>query len=47
MERKEYRDENNVCRKWIQIKESCSKCLFDTLCRYEDNQEEIRKNEDK
>lgn len=36
MERKETRDENNVCRYELQI-ESCRQCLFDALCTYEDN----------
>ena len=39
--RKEWRDENNVCRRWIQmVKKSCKKCLFDALCSYEDMKNE-------
>lgn len=35
MEKRESRDENNVCRNWIQIL-SCKKCLFEVLCWLED-----------
>lgn len=40
IKRKESR-ENWICRYWLQI-ESCRKCLFDALCSYEDNQNEIK-----
>lgn len=36
MEKRESRDENNVCRYGLQI-ESCRQCLFDALCSYQDN----------
>jgi len=41
MEKREYRDENWVCRNWIQmIKKSCKQCIFDALCTYLDNKNE-------
>ena len=47
MENREYRDENWVCRNWIQmLKKSCRQCLFDTLCTYQDNKNDRRTNEE-
>ena len=43
IKRKERRDENNVCRNWIQMKESCLRCLFDVLCSLKD-QNDTNKN---
>ena len=41
MEKRESRDENWVCRNWIQmLKKSCRQCLFDTLCAYQDMKNE-------
>ena len=37
---RERRDKDNVCRVGIQMKESCRRCLFDTLCLYIDNKNE-------
>lgn len=37
MEKRESRDENWVCRNWIQmLKKSCRQCIFEALCWLED-----------
>lgn len=40
MEKRESRDENNVCRNWIQMVDSCRRCIFEVLCAYQDMKNE-------
>lgn len=43
----EYRKEFGIewkCRYWLREIESCKKCLFETLCRLEKNQESLNYN---
>ena len=44
-ERKEWRDDNWVCRIWLQIK-SCRECLFDAFCTLEDNKHNNDQNKE-
>ena len=34
-----------ICKKWL-VMESCSACLFETLCRMEKNRKEIQEQGD-
>ena len=36
--------ESKLCKKWLVI-ESCSGCLFETLCRMEENRKRIEQQE--
>jgi len=33
-----------ICKKWL-VMESCSACLFETLCRIEENKKRIEQQE--
>jgi hypothetical protein len=39
---KEWEDK---CRQWIWWKENCSRCLFEALCLFQQNQERIWKKQ--
>lgn len=41
----EYRKEFGIewkCRHWLAILEGCRSCLFEALCQFEHNQEQIK-----
>jgi len=33
--------QTRICKKWL-VMESCSSCLFETLCRLEENRKKIQ-----
>ena len=40
----EKKEKSNICKKWLVI-ERCSTCLFETLCRLEDQKKRFEEND--